>query len=374
MKSILRLALLVALPSAAPAATRADIDVFGTMLESRIGEHGAAVALGRTSADVAAELLLTPTSPYSDVEGAPRFINDIRWPVLLSSLGTPSVTSDEALAVLRWDLGTTRSRPTVDVAVPAGHGFRDDFVAASAIKADVDADIFWQALVMSGNRYSTVGAVYAVGLQVLRRQLVDVETERQQDMGIDRGVLDRFMAATSPDDLRPTDLQYLADIVHYRMTTWRPGGRASNGERMLPMPYRIARVAAAYRDTQGYVNGGTCLADARPRPDTAGMLTDEDDRPLCFVAATDRAVHYWYLREHRAQMSGELPNQHTHDGPRKLAEAVFGVLAVMDLAAFVETTEALVADRLAAREVIDDDEAEIAGERVYRLTCGREAS
>lgn len=344
-----------------------DIDIVTRFHQDRIERLGVPAAMEHTNATFIGSMLLDPGSPYSELDPSPRFTNEVAWAELVSSLPSPDIDGDAALAIMQWDLGMTKARPGVEVEVASG--YRDPFVAASARKADVDADIFWQALNLTGNRYSTVAATYAVGLQILRAQIASTPEAERERLGIDAAVFDRLMAASHAGETQAYDLHYLATLVQFRLVHWQPGGKASTSRRNLPLAYRVARVAAAYRDTQGYVNGGPCQRDASPRLATAGTGTTDDDRPLCFVAATDRAVHRWYLREYRTQVSGFIPNQHIHDGLHKLLNVAAGIVALLDFAGFVESIEAQVAENLVQNDVLAADEALFTNERADLLSC-----
>jgi hypothetical protein len=246
-------------------------------------------------------------------------------------------------------------------------GYRDDFVAASATKANVDPDIFWHMLDLSGFRHFARGATYAVGLQVLRKQMAETAPGRYIAVGIDAAVFERVMHAQHVDEITAYDLNYLSTLVQYRLIHWRAGERASTGLRALPMAYRVSRVAAAYRDALAYVSGPTCHKDGSPVSGAAGTGAEGDSRPLCFVGATDRAVHRWYLEEVRRQAT-YIPNRE-ESGLGRLVRFAGAVLALMDMAAIVEVVEAVIADDLVAGEAITHAEADVAAERADLLFC-----
>lgn len=348
----------------ADATTVRDVDVLSYLQRERVTRLGGADAFAASEGMLLNQLLADPESPYSATVEEPRFANDVEWPEILAGL-PGNLSTASAVAVLDWDLGLTRARPGRDVEPRVG--YRDTFVAASATKADVDADIFWHMVDLTGFRHSTRAATYAVAMQILREQVRSTAPERRAMLGIDEDVFRRVMAASYLDQIPHADMLYLSTLVQHRLIHWQPGGRSTTGLRALPAVFRIARLAAAYRDAQGYVGGFPCKPDATPRDGDAGTGAEGDERPLCFVAATDRAVHRWYIDESRRQ-AVHAP-QRELSGMQRLAAFATAVLALLDLAAVVEIVEAIVADDLVTSEWLTPVEADLAAERADRLFC-----
>ncbi|APG03347.1 hypothetical protein BJI69_05080 [Luteibacter rhizovicinus DSM 16549] len=309
-------------------------------------------------------MLADPRSPYSTTRTHPDFTNDAEWPEVLARL-PGNLSTENAVAVLGWDLGLTRARPGQDI-VPR-EGFRDSFVAASATKADVDADIFWHMVDLTGFRHFTKAATYAVAMQILRRQILETDPARHASLGIDKDVFLRVMRAAYLDQVPTYDMQYLTTLVQHRLIHWQVGDRATTGSRALPAAFRVARIAAAYRDAQGYLIGYPCNSDATPRAGTAGSGVEGDERPLCFVAATDRAIHRWYVDESDRQARW-VPEREL-DGVQRLAGFVAAVFVLLDLAPFVEMIEAVAADDLVTARLVTRAEADLAAERADSLFC-----
>jgi hypothetical protein len=355
---------LALLAVAARATTTLDVDVLAYLQRERVARLGSDNAFSASESTLLRQLLADPASPYSATVDEPAFTNDVEWPAILAGL-PGHLSTASAVAVLDWDLGLTRARPGHDV--KPREGYRDPFVAASATKADVDADIFWHVLDLTGFRHSARAATYAVAMQILREQVRSTAPERQAMLGIDEAVFRRVMAASYLDQVSHYDMQYLSTLVQHRLIHWQPGGRSTSGLRALPTVFRVARLAAAYRDAQGYASGFPCKPDATPRDGSAGSGTDGDERPLCFVAATDRAVHRWYLEESRRQ-AASVPERE-HSGMQRLAGLAAAVLALLDLAALVEVVEAVVADDLVTAEWLTPMEADVAAERADLLFC-----
>jgi hypothetical protein len=340
------------------------VDVLSHLQRERVARLGGGDAFSTSESALLSQLLVDPASTYSATVAEPAFVNDVDWPEILAGLPVPLSTA-AAVGILDWDLGLTRARPGRDV--EPGTGYKDPFVAASATKADVDADIFWHMVDLTGFLHSARAAPYAVAMQILREQIRGTAPERRAVLGIDEAVFQRVMKASHLDQVSHHDLQYLSVLVQYRLIHWQPGGRSTKGLRALPTVFRVARVAAAYRDAQGYIGGFPCKPDATPRENHAGTGTDGDERPLCFVAATDRAVHRWYVDE-AARQAARVP-QREITGMQRLAGFAAMVLALLDLAPLVEMVEAVVADDLVTAEWLTPAEADMAAERADRLFC-----
>jgi hypothetical protein len=341
------------------------VDVVPHLQRERIARLGAAEAMRQNNRQVVSQMLLDPSSPYSELQPSPAFINDVDWPDIVDGVPGRRLDSDGVLTVLQWDLGMTRARPNIDVVVR--NGYKDPFVSASAGKADVDPDIFWHMLDLTGFRHSTKAAYYAIGMQLLRRQIDASDPDRRAALGIEPDVFDRVMQAPHADELKAYDLRYLSTLVQHRLVHWQAGGQATTKLRELPMAFRVARVAAAYRDAQGYIAAAPCHANASPVAGVAGTGNDGDHRALCFVAATDRAVHRWYLEEFRQQAS--FVRAQPRGGMSLLAGLAVAIFPLLEVASLFEVVEAVVADDLMAAEVITPADAEVAAERADLLTC-----
>lgn len=320
----------MSLSAEAMSSTPASVDILSIMTETREARLGTGTP-SRKGVPVANQLLTHPESPYSDAEPHPAFTNEVDWVDVLDALPA-SMGETDALNVLRVDLGTTRARPGVDV-IPSP-GFRDRFVSASATKADVDADIFWHTLDLMGYRHSARAAGYAVALQILRRQVETTPVERRSAAGIDESVLSRIMAARHAGDVRPDDLAYLGLILRFHINQGISGETSRAGKRLIPTAYRMARVAAAYRDLEGYLERPPCRPDGSPA--TPGY-TKDDVTALCFVAAHDRAVYRWYRDEVRRQDMPSIQRSRRQQSPLLLL--FMAIAPVMDMLALAETVE-----------------------------------
>jgi len=360
-------ALLLAMSASCHATRVTGIDMVSLLQRERIARMGPQWPEGYGTAALMRDILADPASPYSDTNRSPAFANETHWRAVLDALGDRVASDHDALEVLYWDLGVTKARPGVDIEVGATRSFKDPFIAAGARKADVDADIFWHMLDVTGYAHSTKAAYYAVAMQILRRQMQDIAPERRAALGVHADVFDRVMAARHDEEISPHDLRYLSALVQHRMLHWRPGRPASTGLRELPVAYRIARIAAAYRDARGYFIGPPCHADGSPVMGTAGTGAEGDRRELCFAGATDRGVHRWYVEEVRFQAKPRPRRTPEHDS--LFSAIAMLALPLLEMAPVLEFMEAVVADELVAAESIGAEDAAAAADRADLITC-----
>ena len=302
------------------------------------------------------QMLAEPSSPYSDLVERPPFTNEITWQEVVDTL-SPGMDEAAVLDGLRKELGITRARPWIDV-MPA-RGFRDAFVSANATKAAIDADIFWHVLDMFGYANAERFSSHAVGLQVLREQMATVPADRQDELGIYGDVQSRIMRAHHPDQLIAHDLRYLDALVKHRL-------RHQEEDSGLPIAWRIARTAAAFRDARGYIGGPPCRPDATPHPRYAGTGKEGDERTPCFVASTDRAVHRWYTKE----MRRPLPRPDApHSGMARIGALLGALLPLLDIFAMAEVVEAVSAEDVVTEAAIARSDTDLAIERDLTLSC-----
>lgn len=340
------------------AACAAPASIMERMQTQRIAQLGIDASMEHGDAWLASQLLEDPQSPYSASIAQPGFTNETWWAEVVASL--PEGTGEaDALNQLRQEFGATRARPGVDVTV-SEHGFRDSFVAAHAIKAGLDADIFWHMLDVFGYERARRLAGYAMGLQLLREQVTRVPIDRQLDSGIDGDVVARFFRATQPSHISTRDIRYLNILVQHGLLHPARGPG-------IPLPWRIARSAAAFRDAEGYLYGPPCRPDATPNPTMAGSGAESDLRTPCLVAATDRAVHRWHVAELRRPMIRET---HAKDSmAAKLGMLVGALLPLLDMMALAEIVEAAIADDMVTANTLSRADADILSARATRLTC-----
>lgn len=254
------------------------------------------------------ELLAQPGSPYSPLLASPAWSSGAWWQSAAERIAPGASSFAKPLAALQHQVGATKARPGHDVAVTpeSQRRYKGRQAAANAIKAGVDADIFERALRRYPRRL-TQAAAEAVAIQIVRDRAATTAVAHHAAMNIRADVVDRYLDRnTSRFSLE--DERYAGELLRHAVLTGRPTFN-ERGERQIPAAFRVARVAAAYADRRGYARpGGYCQGDApawKPLPASARPLTY---RPLCFVAATDRAVYEWYLQKARFEAVDALPD------------------------------------------------------------------
>ncbi|WP_369926296.1 hypothetical protein [Xanthomonas sp. NCPPB 2632] len=373
MKSLIGSALVAALYSTAAGAASppATIDAYQVFLGAEIRHKGVDQALAADTATFAARFLENPSSPYSDLVESPRFTNAIWWPDYVHRVSADG--NDDAvgaLAALQLQSGFTKGRPgrEVHVTPEAQRAYRSREAAANAIKAGIDPDIFWQAFDMNGASI-TAAAGYALALQLLREQAAAHDPSDYGRRAIKPDVLSRYLRQTHPERLPESDLRYLSDLLRGAIQR-RDAPLEGTLAQRLPAAYRLARAAAAYADSKGYYSSRAYCAGDAPAP---GQPTGPEalgfNRPLCFVAATDRGVQAWFRRQLRIEALKLRIHENTHHGFERFVHLLSTVLVLMDMVSFVEIADALVGDELAAEGTIDEDTAERLSDRANRLSC-----
>jgi hypothetical protein len=274
----------------------------------------------------------------------------------------------EAWSILQWDLGYTKASPT-DLRLPfLSDAYGSGFAELSAVKAGVQADIFHQALSIFGEKHSTFAAKYAVAAQILRERVAKTPEADREMHDVDPSVLDRFMALPPGGTLDAYDAQYLRDVLDSEMNRHTVARDTFRGTREIGTPFRIARVAAAYRDNQSYV-APPCTDDFRFREGVASL--DPRQGPMCFVDASDRAVYAWYNEAFRRQAGLVRENQPEKSALGNVLALLVPFGAVLDMLAAAEFIETLAAEDLAASGDLEEEEALAYEDRAAGLSCRR---
>ncbi|WP_448096132.1 hypothetical protein [Luteibacter yeojuensis] len=370
MKSYLRLAFLAGvLPVAATAGDSRDSDVYREFIRFRSQHLGAERAFDLTTHGFLSQLVDDPSSFYAELSAIPRITNEIWWRPFVESLpGDPVSASREALNALKGPSGLSKARPGIEVLIDdqtiAAYGGRE--AAANARKAGVDPDIFLQAADMNGSM-TTIAAGYAVALQIVRDRMKAHDPAEYARRAIRPDVLERYMTQTHPDRIAEYDERYLQDILRYEIA--RHGTAIDAATRhAIPAAYRVARTAAAYADRRGYVSPRSYCIGNEPASWMPGNASEwEYHQPLCFIAATDRAVQSWYRHELRREKAAL--QRRGHAASSSVMHLIGTVLALVDIVSFLEVVEAVVAEDLASVGAIDEASAEFASTRSSRLAC-----
>lgn len=274
----------------------------------------------------------------------------------------------QAWEILQWDLGYTKAHP-VDVRLPfLTDAYGSGFAELSATKAGVQADIFHQALSIFGDRHSTFAAKYAVAAQILRERIAATPEADREMLDVDPEVLGRFMALPEGGALDAYDAQYLRNVLESEMNRHTVARDTFRGSREIGTPFRIARVAAAYRDNQAYV-APPCTANFRYREGVASL--DPRQGPMCFVDANDRAVYAWYNEEFRRQAGLVRESQPEKSALGNVLALLVPFGAVLDMLAAAEFIETLAAEDLAASGELEEEEALAYQDRATGLSCRR---
>jgi hypothetical protein len=254
-------------------------------------------------------VLVDPSSPYSArAERDLSPINDAeRLAIQLLAVDGHPPTQRELSQRIHRELGFTKSRPWTDVADVHGAPTNAYRGAPSRTKAGVSDDIATGVRVMVGKEYPAIGALYAVAAQLLREKLSGTSVAEQRRSGLRGEVLNGLDATTSGWQPSEYDRQYLAILIDGAMRDWDIGAPHDPLLPRLPVPLRIARMAAAYRDQQPF-DVDPCLSVRDHNPATAGKGRG-DPLPLCFNDATDRAVYAWFVTELRHEVAHTRPTE-----------------------------------------------------------------
>jgi len=256
-------------------------------------------------------VLVDTASPYSDRDDA-----SLKPPTVIelfaqSLISTPAhaFTQRELHDQKVFESGFTKARPWTDVQDVYGPPWRDGRGVSSHTKGWVDWNFMNGARNVVGSDYPAIAALYAVALQELSDQKASTSEATRAWLGLRTDIADRALATGVHWTADEDELNYLAVIVEGAMHDWVIRSPRANGARMLPMPFRVARAAAAFRDQMPFTID-PCLNPRQHNPVTAGM-GGADDRPLCFSDATDRAVYQWFVKQLRREMATvDIPDRH----------------------------------------------------------------
>lgn len=251
-----------------------------------------------SDAEWLAEFLVEPDSIYSDLK-----------PGIFAS--TPRTSYEPVEAAMRraipWDLGLDKAFFGYQASASPSFGSMalDDFpkdIQANLIKSGVMSHYYQRAYELTGGTpLSTLSAELAVAAQTLQTWIETTAKVDRKPLGIREDVLTRFETAASLAEMSDEDLAYLADILRLELSLFRTGKLNFYGQREISAPLRIARVAAAYRISQG-LGAAPCHPDGTADLGRAGTDASATTVPICFTDATDRAVYQWYRSERHRQI------------------------------------------------------------------------
>jgi hypothetical protein len=374
-------AILVATFSIPVHATTHTLDVMSALIQEYSREGNSAEYLARSDDSSYERYVLNrPGFPYADVIHVSLAEPDAptRRVIRRASTSEFPVNSRDLHDMKVWDLGYTKARIGREISRMPDN-LRNVPGAPSLIKAGVDVDIYVQAFHLSGADYPMLAANYALAAQLLRTRLATTPQNLWTEHGLRHDVLDRFLHAATANGVHDHDLYYLIHVLDGAMSTWSAGALSSYGLRDLPTDFRLARMAAAYRDRLSYEHE-PCLPDRTYDAQHAGM-GGVDKRPLCFDDATDRAVHRWYAARFRAEMSSirSVPRSGATIAERMARpldasrQGWIGIRrnGLIEDATRLEVVQAKIADKLHAEGLLSHRETADVSRRALQLTCAR---
>jgi hypothetical protein len=356
-------------------------DIFSAWIGARFADNPDKDNLVADEA-VTHDMVLAPRTPYSVLRSVPMGFRGSVWTRAFANLQSSNTPMNRAAATeaLAWDLGMTNGYPgVVDADYPVPDlGAR--WAGTQLAKAGVSEALARKALALTGQAAYTVAANYAVAAQILFEKLACYGEEEWAAYGLRKDVLDRFQAASSLSKLSDFDLVYLVRLLEGELSTWTAGETTIMGRRQLPTALRVARVAAAFRDMQGYKDD-PCTSAGRYRPSVATTDPAELTKPMCLVDASDRAVLQRYLLQFDRQTDPTLTNFTVAPASRmsRLVRpmrpfwlGIFGK-ELQKYSANLEVTESLVAYHVAFDTASDVKARRYAHRRALFL-CGKEGT
>jgi hypothetical protein len=298
-------------------------DFTAVWMDERIKANGLATAM-RDDDKVTSTLLKDPSSIYSTLADVRKQrLRGAPWTKALQRMDeefeTP-MTDLEAKQAVAWDLGLTHALPGLSAGEQPVAFAGDALVQAHLIKAGVSVDIFQQAIRLFGAQHYAVAAYYAVAVQVLRDRVPALPEARRRASGLREMVGIRFIFAERLTDIGSSDWAYLSHMLESEMSGWHAGRATIYGHREIPVAFRVARVAAAYRQFLPYVGPPPCDTDGAADRRIAAVSPYDASRELCLSNAIDRAVHAWFRRV----LESQLTQDESHHGlwPPELAPAL----------------------------------------------------
>jgi len=248
-----------------------------------------------TDASYARYVLGAKETPYSDVANVKLGASSpqLNRAMAMLSIASGPVTQRQVHEWKVWDLGYTKLGPILAAPVPDElKEFKEG--VPHVMKAGLDPDIYKASLLWTDVLgHPTIVANYALALQVLRDKLARTPRALWYERNLRVDVMGRFLDATMNGNPTHSDFHYLVQLLDGELSTWRPVKTNRYGFRQLAGPFRVAHIAAALNERLNH-GSYTCARPGKPDYSVAGM-GGEDTRDLCFSAATDRAIHAWYV-------------------------------------------------------------------------------
>ncbi|MFM0201324.1 hypothetical protein PQR53_15800 [Paraburkholderia fungorum] len=320
---------------------------------------------------LAEDFMENPISAYSEIKKMPIEINTLEWNVALGKFNQDNrvnLTLEESIRLFANENGLTKARPGIEVDIhpfPPGYDANEgSLIVANATKARVDADIFYKSNYVFGPRYTTVAAKFAVAAQILRDLIKEVAPVELEVNGIRKDVLDRFLSEAVYNEalLSEYDKSYLMNLLHNQLrSSDSKSANIREGGFVPPAQFRVARVAAAYREMQGYLASYPCTMEGENR-------NPEGKGEMCFANMTDKALYSWYKHEYSLQMLSPRPWD-GGSGMQKLAHLLLPIAMIMEGLAAVEFLGAMEAAELGVEEALEEDEVKAFESRYLQRFC-----
>lgn len=226
-----------------------------------------------------------------------------------------------AFTAMAWDLGLTPSVPWITtrrtrIAYP-----ENEHARAAMIKAGVDVDIYRHTRFLLGTTHPVQAANLALSVQMLRDRLKRLA--KPSEVGLDPAIVQRYLDVISLEDLTDSDLRLLMRQLEAGLSAW-PGGELSTHEkRQLPAIFRLARLAAAYREQNGHDGApAPCDPNGIRVSGVAAEYVGEAGKMPCFDTANDRAVVQWYRKAYAEEVSTKLAGATLTATMRRIGRAI----------------------------------------------------
>lgn len=282
-------------------------DILGTYLVHRARFEGKKIRLN-SNATTRLRFLADPASPTSEVDTSLLRLDGEAWYAARDHMYRDEMrmSQGEAANALAWDYGMTKASHAWEVPRTVSWLSVGELAQASAKKAGLDEDIFTRARLAMPADLVALPASYAVAAMLLREKQAAVQdAASRQARGLDDAVLRRFLAASTPADIRADDAVYLMALLEGEMNRWGGGRPSAHQARQLPVALRLARAAAAYQDDRDYAQTNPCVSTADGRWASSGSGEAGTAFRPCLVDHTDQDLYRWYRRVYEREMPAQ---------------------------------------------------------------------
>jgi hypothetical protein len=281
-------------------------DILGRYMVHRARLEGHAIHL-EDNAQTRVRFLADSTSPTGDLDLSFLRLDGEAWYSARDHMYREEtrMTQQSASYALAWDYGMTKASHGWEVPRTANWRSVGYLAQANAKKAGVDEDVFAAARrIMQADR-AALPASYAVAAMLLReKQSFMRDDAMRRARGLDDAILRRFLAAKGPEGIQAGDAVYLMTVLEGELNRWHAGGVSVHGARQLPVVFRLARAAAAYKEDRDYAKLSACTSTKEGRWAASGDGSAEVASRPCLVDYTDQDLYRWYQRQYSLEMPG----------------------------------------------------------------------